>query len=544
MKSPTPQWQRFEQQFTSSTHYSNPAQETMLTVTFTSPSAKTQTVGGFWDGGEIWRVRFAPDEIGQWTYRTHCSNEKNGDLHGQSGTFECSAPQGETLFEQHGPLRLSANRRYLTHADGTPFFFLSDTAWNGPLRSRPDEWNQYLSDRVRQKFTAVQWVATQWLAAPDGDWRGEKAFSGIERIEINPIFFQQLDAKMDAINRAGLLSVPVLLWSASGSAPEVNASNPGYALPEGQAILLAQYMVNRWGAYNVVWILPGDSDYRGPLADRWKRIGRAVFGDKPHAPVSLHPRGMQWNLDEFRDELWLDILGYQSGHGDSEETLAWLVTGPPATTWPLEPHRPIINLEPPYENHLAYHSRQPHSAHNVRRGLYWSLLVSPTAGVTYGGHGVWGWDDGTQPPVAHPTTGIPLPWQKALLMEAAEQVAHVNELFQSLKWWELRPAQELILAQPGETDKRYFITASRSEAGDLAVIYTPEEQAITLSLNSMRTDVTMHWFDPRTGNWMPTSPLATAPDHCFKPPAVGDWLLVLHSPQPTSTQKPVQSEIS
>ncbi|MEZ4664190.1 MAG: DUF4038 domain-containing protein [Caldilineaceae bacterium] len=58
-------------------------------------------------------------------------------------------------------------------------------------------------------------------------------------------------------------------------------------------------------------------------------------------------------------------------------------------------------MEPPYENHVAYQSGQPHDAHSVRRAMYWSLLNAPTAGVTYGGHGVWGWDDGSTPPVDH-----------------------------------------------------------------------------------------------------------------------------------------------
>ena len=37
-------------------------------------------------------------------------------------------------------------------------------------------------------------------------------------------------------------------------------------------------------------------------------------------------------------------------------------------------------------------------------------------GVSYGGHGVWGWDDGSAPPVAHPNPGVPLPWREALRM--------------------------------------------------------------------------------------------------------------------------------
>ena len=104
--------------------------------------------------------------------------------------------------------------------------------------------------------------------------------------------------------------------------------------------LLARYMVARWSAHYVAWILPGDGDYGGSKAERWQRIGRAVFGEGPHAPVLLHPKGMHLPLAEFREETWLDINAYQSGHGDDESTLAWIVAGPPAKAWSEEPIRP------------------------------------------------------------------------------------------------------------------------------------------------------------------------------------------------------------
>jgi hypothetical protein len=521
--SAVPRWGRFEAAFTSPAAYANAFQDVRLTVYLISPSGATRQAEGFWDGSNTWRFRFSPDETGNWTYTTACSNPNDKGLHDQRGTFECVASSGATRFEQHGPVCLSDDQRYLVHADGTPFFWIGDTAWNGPLRSTMDEWEHYLRERVRQKFTAVQWVATHWLAAPDGDLNGDKAFNDEDKIVLNPRFFQRLDRYVEATARAGLLNVPVLLWAAEWSRPEVNQSNPGFLLPEDQAILLARYMVARWSAYPVAWILPGDSDYRGEKAERWKRIGRGVFGDGPHAPVSLHPGGMQWNGDEFREEPWLDMLGYQSGHGDDENTLDWLVCGPPASDWRNSPPRPFINLEPPYENHLSYQSRTRISPDFTRRALYWSLLVSPTAGVTYGGHGVWGWDDGSAPPVAHPNTGIPLPWREALVMPAAEQVAHLADLFESIEWWRLRPAPELLMSQPGEGERGRYITASKSAEGDLIVVYTPQEGDIPLQLDALGQDLSALWFQPGTG----LRQSAARNGGHFHTPGPGDWVLLL-----------------
>jgi hypothetical protein len=534
-----PRWGRFEIRLDSQSPaaYPNPAQDVRVWLRLHGPSGRKHEIEAFWDGEGVWRARFSPGEIGEWSYTTH-AEPPDAALGGREGAFRCGEPDGATAFDQHGPLTLSVNRRHLAHADGTPFLWVADTAWNGPLRATPHEWAHYLRERRRQGFTAVQWVATQWLAAPDGDLDGQKAYAAPDtpdgKIAINPAFFQRLDQYVEATARAGLLSIPVMLWAAHWSNHEVNLANPGYALAEDQAVVLARYMVARWAAYPVAWILPGDADYRSERqAERWRRIGRAVFNappNTPHAPVSLHPGGMQWNAEQFQDEAWLDIWGYQSGHGDGDETLAWLVDGPPATHWRSERDqsapRPIINLEPPYENHITYQSKTRISADFARRALYWSMLVSPTAGVTYGGHGVWGWDDGTQPPVAHPNTGIPLPWQQALVMDAAEQVRHLADFFQAIAWWRLVPAPELVVAQPGAVEKGRFVAASRSEQGDLAVVYIPADREITLDLRTLAADLPATWFNPRTG----ARQTAAGDSGRFATPAPGDWVLLFGHP--------------
>ena len=73
-QSPTvTRWGLFETAFTSPRSYENPLQDVELFVTFTSPSRQTQTVRGFWDGGSVWRVRFSPDQPGNWTYTTRAN---------------------------------------------------------------------------------------------------------------------------------------------------------------------------------------------------------------------------------------------------------------------------------------------------------------------------------------------------------------------------------------------------------------------------------------------------------------------------------------
>jgi hypothetical protein len=236
-------------------------------------------------------------------------------------------------------------------------------------------------------------------------------------------------------------------------------------------VKLARYMVARYGAHHVVWILNGDGRYYGPVAEKWRRIGRAVFDLPPHAPVVQHPGGMQWPHDTFDAEKWIDLVGYQSGHGDDAETLQWLHSGPPARKWRTYRPRPFINLEPPYEDHICYQSRQRHSAYNIRRSSYWSLLNAPPAGLTYGGHGVWGWEETRRPPTDHAYTGTAQPWHAAMKLPGATHMKHMAGLFRTLPWTKLVPDQSLVLSAPKDPHppRRLHLVFSRDLDGETAI---------------------------------------------------------------------------
>lgn len=529
-----PKWSKFEKSFTSTVAHTNALQESDLFVTFKSPLGESFVVPGFWDGSTVWKVRFAPDQPGVWTWETRCSDTLNTGLHGQRGSFLCTARSGSGRFAEHGPIRVHRSGRYLEHQDGTPFFYLGDTAWNGPLKSTEADWQFYLRARAAQGFSAVQWVTTQFRAAPDGDILGRRAYSGTNQIAVNPEFFQRLDEKVAAMGQAGLLSVPVMLWAHGGGTNR--PIDPGAILSEADAAKLARYMVARWQAEPVLWILPGDGDYRGAKAERWKRIGREVFGGIHHAPVSLHPGGLMWPIDEFRDEAWLGINGYQSGHNDRTDSLRWITSGEPAKDWKRTPIRPSISLEAPYENHMGASGGKPMDDFIVRRAHYWSLLNAPVAGIGYGGHGVWGWDDGTRPPVDHPNTGTPLPWKQALFMPGAEQMTHMASLFTSLPFHTLSPKPELLARQPGMGDPTKWISSVGTPSGDLVVIYTPVAQTVSISMSMLPAGGAPAWHDVRTGKTLSAIGVLSEKTIEFPVPGPGDWLLVIRG-KPLPSQK-------
>ena len=72
-----------------------------LDVAFTSESGTVLTVPAFWDGGEVWRVRFAPTEPGVWTYKTSCTPDDVG-LNGQTGRLKAVPYDGDLEIYRRG----------------------------------------------------------------------------------------------------------------------------------------------------------------------------------------------------------------------------------------------------------------------------------------------------------------------------------------------------------------------------------------------------------------------------------------------------------
>jgi len=485
-------WMKFEQDFTSTADYENPIYDVgKFYVSFTSPTGRVKNINGFWDGGRTWRVRFCPDEKGAWSYTSECSDSANSGLHRISGSFECVLHEDTLAIYARGAITRPKGTYYLTHADGTPFFWTACTAWNGALRSTEEEWEHYLADRASNGYNVIQFVTTQWRGC-EADLHGRKAFEGSARIRIDPIFFHHLDGKIDRINAHGLVAAPVLLWALPwGQGRELS---PGYYLPESEAILLARYMVARYGGNHVIWILGGDGAYVGPFEQRWKNIGRGVFGDEHPGLVAQHPHGQSWIGNDYADESWLDIIGYQSSHSNSEQTVSWINKGPVSQEWDRLPARPIINLEPNYEE-IGFRI----TARDVRNACYWSVFAAPVAGITYGANGIWPWLRKGEKVLNHDRLLRDdreyHTWRESIEFDGSIQVGYLAQFFRSLEWWRLKPTKLLLAEQPGDNLYNSFISVAGTDNRDLVVAYIPVKSTVVLR-NPSGLEYQGQWFDP------------------------------------------------
>lgn len=73
------------------------------------------------DGEGVYKVRFMPDALGEWTYTTDSSTPS---LKGKTGTFETVSPRAEN----HGPVRVR-NVYHFGYLDGTPNFPFGTTCY-------------------------------------------------------------------------------------------------------------------------------------------------------------------------------------------------------------------------------------------------------------------------------------------------------------------------------------------------------------------------------------------------------------------------------
>jgi len=155
----------FEIQVTNDKSYSNPFDfnEIELQATFTAPSGQTIDFFGFYAGdgnggqtGNVWKLRFMPDEVGTWTY----SYSWTDGTPGGSGSFEVI----DTGLP--GPLSIADdNSWYFETARGNPFHFrgydLHVTAPESPTHSIVSDIG-WLKDLIQNRVIDKGYNFTMW----------------------------------------------------------------------------------------------------------------------------------------------------------------------------------------------------------------------------------------------------------------------------------------------------------------------------------------------------------------------------------------------
>jgi Domain of unknown function (DUF5060) len=96
--------------------YDNKFFDVTLEVVFTSPGGVQRRVKGFFYGGDLWKVRFRPDQVGRWTY-TYVMIGKGGFRKEGGSTFDSTPSTAEGPVRRH-----PENPHRWVFANGRPYF--------------------------------------------------------------------------------------------------------------------------------------------------------------------------------------------------------------------------------------------------------------------------------------------------------------------------------------------------------------------------------------------------------------------------------------
>jgi hypothetical protein len=426
-------------------------------------------------------------------------------------------------------LQVSANQHFLVTADGRPFFWLGDTAWELFHRATREDAERYLRNRAERRFTIIQAVA---LAELDGldtpNPYGERPLVDHDPTRPNERYFAHVDWIVAKANALGLYVGFLPTWGDKwnkkwGVGPEIFT-------PENAAVY-GEWLGRRYRDAGLVWILGGDrpveSDAHRAVIAAMARGLRA--GDGGTHLITFHPTGGQGSAAPFHGEPWLDFNMRQNGHL-AEFTARYDQT---RVDYDRSPTKPVLDGEPLYEDHPIAFKQKEHGhtiAVDVRRPLYWNLF-SGAFGHTYGHHSVWQmWAPG-RAPINDPL----LPWTDAIRQPGAAQMQHARALLESRPFLTRIPDPAVIVADRVATSVpgagRYALVATRDSAGSYAMVYAPAGRPFTVRLSTITgATATAWWFNPRDGQAVAAGTFATSGDHTFTPPDPGealDWVLVL-----------------
>lgn len=398
-------------------------------------------------------------------------------------------------------IEISTNSRYLRTADGQPFFWLADTAWE-LYRLSPDELDVYFANRAAKGFNVIQ---GPFLLTGSANYAGE---NNPDPTNLSGPWFDHVDMMVNKAAQHGLYIAPVLAHSSMvGQLTEQN----GYAYGH----FVGQRYRDDW---NIAAFLIG-AEFNFPQANTaiWNEVARGVQDGLAGRAVLMtaHPRwfggyGGQTSSAALHDEPWLSFNMLQSSlYGDCTNDPAhsrylgvhnWLLI---EYDYALSPTKPVLDGEATYEQQSPDHpSCSPMNpprwhAFGVRRRAYWSVFAGGF-GHTYGANGVFQFHKQDDPN----TVWAPLDyWDVAMDYPGAFQMGHLRALMESRPFFSRVPAPNLLIPTP-DPDVPGHVHATRDSNGRYAFIYIPEvPRSVTID-TTLLSGPTFRawWFSPVDGS--------------------------------------------
>ena len=492
--------------------------EVELTGTFTGPDGIQLAIAGFWDGGNNWKLRFKPLLAGEWQYAIKATHLSLPEL---SGTLQIAPAQGSSLLEKHGGiLKVSESRRYLTHSDGTPFFWLGDTWWFAPSdyvplegSTHPEIESAYKHMTARRKSQGYSIIHMAFLGP------NSHGVNSFQKGDIDPGYWQVIDQYMDHANVEGLIPVVGLAF---------HTGLDWLSLEQWKQIW--RYFIARYGAHDITWLVCGEyNQYNVPeRVEKVLALGAYIKKIDPYQrAMTIHPWWFRGEERQAWDAPWYDFVMLQGAHEPEvpPASLYWDVWFGKDTG---EKH-PI----PVLEGEARYEGIRNLDENDVRATAYRAIQAG-SFGFTYGSHGLW-YPTQDENDETFKEWGIPIPWWEALERPGGDHMRHVRAYYEALPWWCLEPQPDRVQAVEEQTtfteSQRVLVKA---HVPDVYSIFFPahHDTSSELRFTDMPAESSYngHWFNPRTGEKTAIPQTINTDNNTLAlpaPPDTQDWLLAL-----------------
>lgn len=359
-----------------------------------------------------------------------------------------------------------------------PWFYLADTCWSAFSHGNTEEWEEYLSFRKEQGFNTLQInILPQWDASETTEKVhpfSVKESGEYDFLRINQAWFTRAQQRCKIATEYGFQLSLVVLWCnyVPGTWKALRDSEFNVMTAAALPLYLNQ-VANTFNEFNPVYILCGDTDFREQsTVNFYSAALDYLYPLSSSCLFALHTTGKyDYVPEKLAKDPRISVLFFQSGHDnlfpDEPARLARHFRS-------HYPRKTIINGEPCYEN-MGYHKHRygRFSQLDVRKALWQSLLNGASAGITYGAHGVWSWQ---QDPIKFKFSSTnfdtPQRWRDALGFPGAWDYGYAKYLLSSFDFSALTPCVEII-----ENPQTGMAAAC---SGDTLLIYLPVNRAISL----------------------------------------------------------------
>ncbi len=487
--------------FVSYKTYDNPPADIDFKCEFTGPNNEQFTHNGFWDGGNVFIVRFSAENLGKWKFKTRCSDSDNLLLHNITGTIDVLETNDTNVFVRNGFPKVSDDGHYLTYGNGEPLFYLADTPWRISYRGNQEELNAFVKDRKSKGFNAAQYVIVDKLFA-HGNWNRDfdSLFPSLSFMKISPKYFRFIDTLANTLHRSGMISAMLPIWSGY---TEVD-KDPKYvtlAFNEQEALNFAKYVASRYAAYNLIWIIAGDGEYNKPESKQfWDKIARTIDDASGHHHLfTVHTKGYTASYEFFDSTYkWLDFNMYQSGHVTGID-YSWYAGN---YGYRLNPPKPIVDGEAAYEDIQDWLGSKGDSIgriqpYSVRQARYEGILAGSLVGTSYGANGIFQWyyreaNAGDEKDPFDPRGTV----LKALEMPGSFQMGVMKNLLEKYEWFKFVPDFNLVV----ESDIEYKRVISARKDSSIIAYLPINTKYVDFQIDYGRTFKGIKWYSTVDGS--------------------------------------------